>query len=135
MRGKKMKRLLSLAMAVTVFLSMGTVVLAGTINDASEKTDYHVTSSTGNIGSQDYVVATDTIKSYLRLCDDGSLMKFEAPNYYSYKYEFDKYDLRYLVEYYDKSYNRLSSKRIEEELPLFGGFYASKNFYYLITWQ
>lgn len=39
------------------------------------------------------------------------------------------------VEYYDTSYNLISSKLIPEELPIFGGFYAADNNYFLLTGQ
>ena len=119
-------------------------LLTTTASCVSKKNDYHDLNSNGNISGHDYFSAqywvwSDTINSYLHLCDDGNLMKFEAPEYSSFCDLDDKtiaqYDLRYLVEYYDRNYNLLSSKRIAEELPIFGGFYASKSNYYLITGQ
>lgn len=140
MKSKNCKRFISIAMVFTLFLSINVCVyakddlvsdvsldlLVKTLDFSSEETDYHDIYPGGNISAQDYTVRSETINSYLHLCDDGNLMKFEAPEYSSYSY---------LVEYYDQKYNLLSSKHIAEELPMFGGFYASKNNYYLVTGQ
>lgn len=40
-----------------------------------------------------------------------------------------------LVEYYDKDYNITDTKMIQQELPIFGGFYATDSNYYVVTGQ
>ena len=39
------------------------------------------------------------------------------------------------IEYYDEKLNILSKKSIEPELPMWGGFYAAKEAYYLVEGQ
>lgn len=65
------------------------------------------------------------IKSYLTKLDDGSLMRFQASSD----------EEKYLVEYYSAEYEFVSSKTINAELALFGGFYASADNYYVLTGQ
>ena len=81
-----------------------------------------------NINAQNYTNAlrwANPINSYLVTCSDGKLMRFQNKDDYS----------GYLVEYFDSSYNRASSQLIEKELPIFGGFYSSDNYYIVITGQ
>lgn len=61
------------------------------------------------------------MKSYLTALDDGSFMRVQ----YGSKIN------GLLVEYYDKDYNLTGTKIIGKELPVFGGFYATKDNYYV----
>lgn len=63
------------------------------------------------------------MKSYLTALDDGSFMRVQ----YGSKIN------GLLVEYYDKDYNLTGTKIIGKELPVFGGFYATKDNYYVVT--
>ena len=63
------------------------------------------------------------MKSYLTALDDGSFMRVQ----YGSKIN------ELLVEYYDKDYNLTGTKIIGKELPVFGGFYATKDNYYVVT--
>lgn len=78
-----------------------------------------------NVGAQNYSRWTNPMKSYLVAEDDGSLMRVQ----YGSKIG------GLLVEYYDKDYNLTGTKIVDEELPVFGGFYATKDNYYIITGQ
>ena len=59
------------------------------------------------------------MKSYLTALDDGSFMRVQ----YGSKIN------GLLVEYYDKDFNLTGTKIIGKELPVFGGFYATKTKY------
>lgn len=63
------------------------------------------------------------MKSYLTALDDGSFMRVQ----YGSKIN------GLLVEYYDKDFNLTGTKIIGKELPVFGGFYATKDNYYVVT--
>ncbi|MEE0264743.1 MAG: hypothetical protein UD936_03865 [Acutalibacteraceae bacterium] len=78
-----------------------------------------------NTEAQNYDIATSTIKSYLTKCSDGRLMRVQT----------DKNNSDVFVEYYDTSYNLLSSRVLPQELPLFGGFCESASNYFLVTGQ
>ncbi len=79
----------------------------------------------GNISGQNYSVWASPVKSYLSPTDDGKLMRVQQlPS-----------DGRVLIEYYDSSYNIVSRKYIEKELPVFGGFYAGSDAFYILTGQ
>ncbi len=84
-----------------------------------------------NINAQDYgnhyPYWSSTVTSYLTPTADGGVMRVQAGGSID----------GLLVEYYDASHNIQTSKtkHIKEELPLFGGFYASGNAYYVLTGQ
>ena len=78
-----------------------------------------------NSEDQNYLVAASSIKSYLSKSDDDTIMRVQASD-----------DIEgFFVEYYDKEYNLLSDEIIEQELPIFGGFYESDSNYFLVTGQ
>ena len=74
--------------------------------------------------SQNYYSWSESIKSYL--VDNGS-------GYMSVELVDD--DSRILVKYLNAEYERQSYKYIDLELPLFGGFHAGDDYYYLIFGQ
>ena len=78
-----------------------------------------------NKDSQDYAKWATTVKSYLHNCSDGKLMKVQYLSNGNC----------ILVEYYDNSYNRLADKTITMEFPVFGGFYAVGDTYFVLTGQ
>ena len=65
------------------------------------------------------------MKSYLTPLQDGSYMRVQYVSGLG----------KLLVEYYDKDYNLTDTKQIKEELPIFGGFYATDSNYYVVTGQ
>jgi hypothetical protein len=110
------------SMLLMVFLLVSVLPVMGT--DAKEAlacTEY----SGKNGNKQNYTRWADTIKSYLTLTEDGSLMRFQYA---------DGND-GYLVEYYDASYQLLRIEKISPELPIFGGFYAGEDNYFILTGQ
>ena len=44
-------------------------------------------------------------------------------------------EVDYTVEYYDNEFNIVSKMKIAMELPLFGGFYSTDNYYYVLSGQ
>ncbi|MBE5957281.1 MAG: hypothetical protein E7254_00250 [Lachnospiraceae bacterium] len=79
-----------------------------------------------NINGQNYDRWSSTVKSYLVPQSDGKLMRVQYG---------DKISGGVLVEYYDSSYNFKSKKIIPMELPVFGGFFETPSFYFLLTGQ
>lgn len=78
-----------------------------------------------NVEAQNYLRWASTIKSYLTALPDGRLMRVQ----------YGLYIEGLLVEYYDREYNLLETKIVQEELPIFGGFYACGDYYYVVTGQ
>ena len=78
-----------------------------------------------NVRGQNYIIWSYPMESYLTAQSDGSFMRVQ----YGSKIG------GLLVEYYDKDYNLTSMKIIDEELPVFGGFYATDDNYYVVTGQ
>lgn len=78
-----------------------------------------------NVESQNYSRWTAPMESYLTPLGDGTLMRVQYGSYIE----------GLLVEYYDENYNIISSKIVAEELPIFGGFYATGSNYFVVTGQ
>ena len=66
---------------------------------------------------------SETLTSFLTETDDGQIMRFQ-----SYK-DFDGY----LVEYYSKNYVLQKQMMIPEELPIFGEFLETDDYYFIIS--
>ncbi len=84
-----------------------------------------VTYSGSNVNAQDYVQWSDTVKSYLTVCDNGNYMRVQSGAIQG----------KLLVEYYSSDFEPLSTKLIDNELPVFGAFYDSGNNYYVLSGQ
>ena len=124
---KEIKKGISMILSLAMILTMsggyhGKKVKAAT--KTAVKTQC-TTYQGSNVGAQNYSRWTNPMKSYLAAQDDGSLMRVQ----YGSKIG------GLLVEYYDKDYNLTDTKIVDEELPVFGGFYATKDNYYVITGQ
>ena len=124
---KEIKKGISMMLSLAMILTMsggyhGKKVKAAT--KTAVKTQC-TTYQGSNVGAQNYSRWTNPMKSYLAAQDDGSLMRVQ----YGSKIG------GLLVEYYDKDYNLTDTKIVDEELPVFGGFYATKDNYYVITGQ
>ena len=78
-----------------------------------------------NENAQNYSVWAAPVESYLYNCNDGRLMKIQ----YLAK------ENKLLAEYYNDSFSRTSLKTINLKLPLFGGFYAVGDSYFVLTGQ
>ena len=114
---KSWKAIWSVVLSVCCLLSGMPVAAAAT----------GTTYSGSNVESQNYGRWSSTIKSYLSVCEDGSLMRVQ---YVGQK-------VGVLVEYYDSSYNLNESRSriLPAELPIFGGFYETDANYFLVTGQ
>ena len=77
------------------------------------------------MNAQDYVQWSDTVKSYLTVCDNGNYMRVQS----------GAIEGKLLVEYYSPDFEPLSTKLIDNELPIFGAFYDSGNNYYVLSGQ
>ena len=78
-----------------------------------------------NINAQNYTKWASTVKSYLHTGSDGKLMRVQ----------YIVTENKLLAEYYDDSFNKTSQKLIATEYPIFGGFYAVDDNYFVLTGQ
>lgn len=78
-----------------------------------------------NLGNQNYQKWSNPIDSYLTVSADGGFMRFQN----------GAIDGKYLVEYYDSAYNIQKVRKIDAELPVFGGFYETETYYFILTGQ
>lgn len=120
---KSIKKTLSMILSLTMVITMLSGYHGKKVS-AAVKTQC-TTYEGSNIGSQNYSRWSNPMKSYLTALDDGSFMRVQ----YGSKIN------GLLVEYYDKDYNLTGSKIIDEELAVFGGFYATEDNYYVVTGQ
>ena len=124
---KEIKKGISMMLSLAMILTMSGGYHGKKVN-AATKTAVKTQCTTyegSNVGAQNYSRWTNPMKSYLVAEDDGSLMRVQ----YGSKIG------GLLVEYYDKNYNLTDTKLVDEELPVFGGFYATKDNYYVVTGQ
>jgi ribosomal protein S19 len=78
-----------------------------------------------NENAHNYTRWANTVKSYLHAGDDGSLMRVQ----------YIVTENKLLAEYYDNSFNKTSQKLVDLEYPIFGGFYAVGDNYFVLTGQ
>jgi len=79
--------------------------------------------SSRNKNRQDYSTWASTVKSYLYENESGGLTRVEYV------------DSQVVVEDYDSSFQYLSGRIIEPELPIWGGFFTGEQFNFLIYGQ
>ena len=115
------KRMLSIVMSGAMAVS--TAVSAGSFSAFAVA--QCVAYSGSNVNDQDYVQWSDTVKSYLTVCDNGNYMRVQS----------GAIEGKLLVEYYSSDFEPLSTKLIDNELPIFGAFYDSGNNYYVLSGQ
>ncbi|WP_418588036.1 hypothetical protein [Ruminococcus sp.] len=115
------KRMLSIVMSGAMAVS--TAVSAGSFSAFAVA--QCVAYSGSNVNAQDYVQCSDTVKSYLTVCDNGNYMRVQS----------GAIEGKLLVEYYSPNFEPLSTKLIDNELPIFGAFYDSGNNYYVLSGQ
>ena len=115
------KRMLSIVMSGAMAVS--TAVSAGSFSAFAVA--QCVAYSGSNVNAQDYVQWSDTVKSYLTVCDNGNYMRVQS----------GAIEGKLLVEYYSPNFEPLSTKLIDNELPIFGAFYDSGNNYYVLSGQ
>ena len=115
------KRMLSIVLSGAMAVS--TAVSAGSFSAFAVA--QCVAYSGSNVNDQDYVQWSDTVKSYLTVCDNGKYMRVQSGAIKG----------KLLVEYYSSDFEPLSTKLIDNELPIFGAFYDSGNNYYVLSGQ
>ena len=115
------KRMLSIVLSGAMAAS--TAVSAGSFSAFAVA--QCVAYSGSNVNDQDYVQWSDTVKSYLTVCDNGNYMRVQS----------GAIEGKLLVEYYSSDFEPLSTKLIDNELPVFGAFYDSGNNYYVLSGQ
>ena len=115
------KRMLSIVLSGAMAVS--TAVSAGSFSAFAVA--QCVAYSGSNVNDQDYVQWSDTVKSYLTVCDNGNYMRVQSGAIKG----------KLLVEYYSSDFEPLSTKFIDNELPIFGAFYDSGNNYYVLSGQ
>lgn len=129
---KDMKKMISMMLSLTMIVTMS-VGYHGKKVKAATKVAVKTQCTTyegKNIKAQDYTgkqsgYYQSTMKSYLTPLQDGSYMRVQYVDGLG----------KLLVEYYDQDYNLTDTKQIDEELPIFGGFYATDSNYYVVTGQ
>ena len=115
------KRMLSIVLSGAMAVS--TAVSAGSFSAFAVA--QCVAYSGSNVNAQDYVQWSNTVKSYLTVCDNGNYMRVQS----------GAIESKLLVEYYSPDFEPLSTKLIDNELPVFGAFYDSGNNYYVLSGQ
>ena len=115
------KRMLSIVLSGAMAVS--TAVSAGSFSAFAVA--QCVAYSGSNVNAQDYVQWSNTVKSYLTVCDNGNYMRVQS----------GAIEGKLLVEYYSSDFEPLSTKLIDNELPAFGAFYDSGNNYYVLSGQ
>ena len=115
------KRMLSIVLSGAMAVS--TAVSAGSFSAFAVA--QCVAYSGSNVNDQDYVQWSDTVKSYLTVCDNSNYMRVQS----------GAIEGKLLVEYYSSDFEPLSTKLIDNELPIFGAFYDSGNNYYVLSGQ
>ena len=115
------KRMLSIVLSGAMAVS--TAVSAGSFSAFAVA--QCVAYSGSNVNDQDYVQWSDTVKSYLTVCNNGNYMRVQSGAIKG----------KLLVEYYSSDFEPLSTKLIDNELPIFGAFYDSGNNYYVLSGQ
>ena len=115
------KRMLSIVLSGAMAVS--TAVSAGSFSAFAVA--QCVAYSGSNVNDQDYVQWSDTVKSYLTVCDNGNYMRVQS----------GAIEGKFLVEYYSSDFEPLSTKLIDNELPIFGAFYDSSDNYYVLSGQ
>ncbi len=112
-----MKKTIALGFVLSLFVCLFSVsAYASTCSE----------SSLSNKGAHEYTYYwADVTKSYLVDCKNNTLMRFQ----------YDDTQNKMLAEYYTYDYKFVSSREIKAELPIFGGFYASDSYYFVLTGQ
>lgn len=128
MESRMKSRLLYFALAVIMIME---VVFTGNVkaeeNTGETGAEWHTDTvyEEENIEQQNYLRWSHPVRSYLTVCQDGGFMRVQ---------DLDS-DAGILVEYYNPSYHLLFSRMIGKELPLFGAFYETGQYYFLLTGQ
>ncbi|MCM1045365.1 MAG: Ig-like domain-containing protein [Candidatus Gastranaerophilales bacterium] len=131
MRKKVFSLLLAACLAVGMLPTTGGVAYAETLETLSDGGQCQQMYEGSNINAQNYGNSypywSSPVESYLVPMSDGGTMRVQAGDHIE----------GILVEYYDADHNAqvARTKVIPEELPIFGGFYATSDAYYVLTGQ
>lgn len=106
------KKVISILLLLTVSLSVMVVVCA---EDGPAKSN--------NIGKNNYTDVASTVKSYFSAQPDGTFLRVEA------------IDGQVVIETYSSALEFESSRALQYELPLFGGFYEGSDDFFLAFGQ
>ena len=112
------KQILSVVLTVFMVLEFS---LSGAIAEAAACEEF----KESNLDTQNYMTYADVKYSFLDSCENGQLMHFNGHSVNGH----------YIVRYYDSDYQLVKTIKVDEELPMFGAFYASKSYYFLLTGQ
>ena len=94
--------------------------LGGSAESPVSRDPAAVAAQSSNLGGQNYVAASATMKSYLYQREDGNFTRVEAV------------DGKVIIEVYDQDFQLLTSKSAAMELDTFGGFYAGQGYNFLV---
>ncbi len=128
MKSRIKSRLLYIALAVIMITEVfftGNVKAEENAGESGAEWQTDTVYEGSNIEKQNYLAWSHPVRSYLTACQDGGFMRVQ---------DIDS-DAGILAEYYDPSYHLLSSRMIGKELPLFGAFYETGQYYFLLTGQ
>lgn len=78
-----------------------------------------------NVGCQNYTKWTSPATSFLEQTGSNELMRFQV----------DAVSGRYLVEYYDTSFNLKRSLTVPQELDIFGSYYYDGTYHFVLSGQ
>lgn len=123
---KILKRLTALCSAVATTAAMHMGILFGSENfiTANSAVRGQCESYQGsNENANDYDRWAYPIESYLTAMSEGGYMRFQN----------GAVENAYLIEYYDSEYNFVKDIKLEQELSIFGGFYATDDYYYILS--
>lgn len=121
-----LKKIMSGVLSFCLLAASGVVMPKGD-TELSVQAAYECTSYSGsNVNAQSYKGNwASPIKSYLTECDNGSFMKVQS----------GAVSGKLIVEYLDSEYQLTESKQVGIGLPIFGGFYASDDGYFILSGQ
>ncbi len=123
-----MKKTISFTLAL-LLISSALLCAPITANAASTINNNCTYYNYDNTGDYDYYWNWSyPIYSYLSVCNNGDLMRFQAIQSYGES-------LVMFAEFFDSNFNFKYHIPIKNELPLFGGFYSDGNNYYILSGQ
>lgn len=113
MNRKILSSIIAFSMALTFLSGVSTTAQAASLPKQSN-----------NIGEQDYTLHGSSVNSYLVENYDGTIERIEY---------IEGYGL--LVEDYGEKYQLIESRTIQIELPIFGGFFAGEDYFFILCGQ
>lgn len=138
-----MKRFATMLLALVMCFSIA--VPASAQSTAPSKKDSMPALESKNISGGDYTTWADTVKSYLYENGEGGLTRVECTGgqritHYEYvngelQSWVENVPITIVAEDYDSSYRCISSRTIPMELSIWGGFYAGKDYNFIIFGQ